>query len=74
MDATTQHKRNAAKEKRWMDDAARDSHNMILSGKKAWAEGNRVEARFDFAEANNATSWVPKRKRILKNEIIHIRK
>jgi len=68
MDTKTQHQQNAAKEKRWIADAARDANNETIAKARYAAQGNTVEAQFAAEEARNALSWVPKRKAILNRE------
>ena len=62
------HIANAAKEKRWIADAARDAANLNAEGSRLWAQGRHAEAQFDFEEARNAESWVNKRRAILHRE------
>ena len=69
MDIKKQHQQNAAKEKRWIADAARDANEMTVAGARYAANGNIAEARFAAEEAANARLWVPKRKAILNREL-----
>jgi hypothetical protein len=68
MDTLKQHRTNAAKEKRWMDDAKRDQRELTAEGHRLIGRGLKIEGEFDLQEANNAASWLTRRKKVVERE------
>lgn len=68
MDRQAQHRINAGKEKRWIDDAKRDHANLTTEGHRLIRQGKTIEGNFDLEEARVANSYLHQRQAILRRE------